>query len=348
MLVADHASLSSGMRGNQHAAGRVFARLPAAQLSLKLVSRTKHSSYVSTQNAAGGVPWIIVFQAILAIIRLLIDPDLRAAVATVRAAAGESSEAWAKQIKRSCARFRIDEKLQGLAFGDSVHRHLHDVNLSEKAIGRFEIVFMELVENAFRHGGRGRRRGKVTITIDYSQWFIKLRISDPGAGFPFEEYRTSPKYERHGLGIVSRLAKQFGANPKGNVVTATLLSNDEVTVNVNPEADDTSILSVRVSNQQLWHYSEASWEPLYEIIDRSGKNLVLIDCRSIRWSSSATRLGPSKLLAAFESRPDYRLAFVVSDEAVRIFDFTHLDSRNSRVFRDSQFDAAKRWLLLDK
>jgi hypothetical protein len=43
MLVADLAALSSGIRGNQHAAIRVATRLPAAQLSVRAVRRTNHA-----------------------------------------------------------------------------------------------------------------------------------------------------------------------------------------------------------------------------------------------------------------------------------------------------------------
>ena len=58
-----------------------------------------------------------------------------------------------------------------------------------------------------------------------------------------------------------------------------------------------------------------------------------------------TRLGPTKVVAAFESRGDHRFAFVMSQTALDLFDFSHLNLRNSRVFRDHQYDQAKRWLL---
>jgi hypothetical protein len=100
-----------------------------------------------------------------------------------------------------------------------------------------------------------------------------LRVADNGEGFPFEAYRTSSAYEHHGLGITSRLATRFEANPKGNVITALIASNDEITVKVNDEVSDERILSVSVSKQDLWHYAETSWEPLYETIEASGKRL---------------------------------------------------------------------------
>jgi hypothetical protein len=51
MLVADHVSLSSGIRGNHHAAVRVAARALAAQLSLRVVRRTQAMS--ESEGAAG-------------------------------------------------------------------------------------------------------------------------------------------------------------------------------------------------------------------------------------------------------------------------------------------------------
>jgi hypothetical protein len=56
MLVADHASPSSGMRGNHHAAVRVAARLPAAQLSLRFVRRT-FARATTTVAASSRVPF---------------------------------------------------------------------------------------------------------------------------------------------------------------------------------------------------------------------------------------------------------------------------------------------------
>jgi len=286
-----------------------------------------------------------VLQAILAIIRLLIDPQLRDAVSAVRESASKPGEVWTKQIKRSRAKFSRDQQHLVEVFAQSLHEDFVAIGVSDRAVSHFETVFNELVENAFRHGCR-RQQDKVIVTCDYSRWFLRLRVADSGKGFPFSTYRSLPYYQKHGLGVVSRLTTHFEANPRGNVITAMIRSHDGVSIEIEAKPTDDEIFYLKVSHETLWDYSHANWEPLRDIIDESGQNLVLIDCKKVRWSSQ--RAAMSKVLNAFSGQANRRLAYILDAESIRLFDLRHLNAANSRVFRVNQYEQARDWLMTGK
>jgi anti-sigma regulatory factor (Ser/Thr protein kinase) len=285
-----------------------------------------------------------MLQAIISVIRLLIDPQLRTAVAAARASAANSGEAWTKKIGRSRAKFRGDEEHLVAVFAHTLRENFTALGISGIAIDRFTTVFDELVRNAFRHGCEGKPHEKVVVTCDYSRWFIRLRVADSGRGFPFAVYRSAAEYQQHGLGIVSKLTTRFESNDKGNVITAMVGGHDALTVEVGVSSSDETILYLTASNQELWHYSRENWEPLLEAIDGSGKNLVFLDCRTMRWSSDRAR-DTKEVLTAFNTQAGRRVAFIVDAKALRIFDFSHLNSENSRVFQQQQHEQARGWLL---
>jgi len=286
-----------------------------------------------------------IVQDVITFIRLLIDPQLRTAFAAARDSATKSGEAWTKKIKRSRGKFRGDEEHRVAVLAGTLREDFTQLALSDIAIGRFTTVFDELVRNAFRHGCEGRRSEKVIITCDYSRWFVRLRVADSGEGFPFAVYRAAEEYRQHGLGIVSNLAARFESNDKGNVVTAIVDGHDALNVEVSASSPDDAILYIRVSNQELWHYSRENWEPLLEAIDTAGKSRVFLDCKTMRWSSDRAR-ETTQVLAAMNIQAGRRVAFIVDTKALRTFDFTHLNSENSRVFQHHQHEQARQWLLV--
>jgi hypothetical protein len=74
-----------------------------------------------------------VFQAIIAIIRLLIDPELRATLSSVRESTKSAGGSWAKQIGRSRAKFGVAEKYRVWVFADRLRQDLQKADVSEKA-----------------------------------------------------------------------------------------------------------------------------------------------------------------------------------------------------------------------
>jgi anti-sigma regulatory factor (Ser/Thr protein kinase) len=286
-----------------------------------------------------------MLQALLSVIRLLIDPQLRATVASVRQSASNTGEGWAKQIRRVRAKFRGDEEYLASVFASTLREELVGLGVSERAITSFATVFDELVRNAFSHGCDRRRRGKVRVICDYSRWFIRLRVADSGRGFRFLVYRSAPQYEKHGLGIISKETLRFEANKRGNALTALIGSHDDIRVEVTPLPED-AILYVRVSNQDIWHYSNENWAPLLELLGASDKRLILIECTSqtMRWDSARVRT-TKDVLASITALADRRVAFLVDWRSLDLFDFSHLDSKDSRVFLHRQYEQARDWLL---
>jgi anti-sigma regulatory factor (Ser/Thr protein kinase) len=268
---------------------------------------------------------------------------LREAFASLRQAAN-ADQSWAKQLRRSRAKFRGDDEPLIEAFAETLHADLVLIGASEKLITDFETVFNELVQNALLHGCQRHHKAKVIITCDYSPWFVRLRVADSGKGFPFSVYRALPYYQDHGLGIVSNRAARFDANDKGNVVTALLkgLQGLVIEVDATPTTDD--ILYLIVSRDTLWHYSAENWTPLPEIINESGRRLVMIDCKRMSWSSLSVRTTKG-VLHAFSGEPTRRLAYILNKQAMKTFDFSDLNTSNSRVFRDNQYEQARSWLL---
>ena len=96
-------------------------------------------------------------------------------------------------------------------------RHLEKLQFS------VELVARECLNNAIRHGNRGRATGWVSFAMRVSRKRICLRIADQGPGFDWQTRTQSWPQEAaaggRGLMIASTIARRIAFNARGNQVT---------------------------------------------------------------------------------------------------------------------------------
>ncbi|RLC74694.1 MAG: hypothetical protein DRI81_13370 [Chloroflexi bacterium] len=161
---------------------------------------------------------------ILGFLRFATDPTTRATISQVSHVISKSKRNWKKEIKTLKAKFSRDEIYWVDAFVNHLLDELRSTGVSNEKVEKFQIVFFELVNNAFEHGCKFRRKCRVAVRCTYSRWFIRLEIADSGKGFDLEktlytlsQASTSDSSQLpHGLQIVKKLTYGLHTNKKGN------------------------------------------------------------------------------------------------------------------------------------
>lgn len=98
----------------------------------------------------------------------------------------------------------------------------------ELKVGSFvpELLTREFLNNAVIHGNRSQTEKLVAITVKVGRKWIRIRITDEGAGFDWRKMRNTPPEDRttesRGLPIGAIYASRITFNRKGNQVTIWL------------------------------------------------------------------------------------------------------------------------------
>ena len=279
---------------------------------------------------------------ILSFLRFITDPDTRSTLASLSHFASGTNKTWKDDIKTATAKFSGEEPYKMNAFANFLLDEIRSIGIPSEEIQEFEIVFTELINNAFEHGCKHSKNCQVTIRCNYSRWFIRLEVSDSGKGFDFE--RTLAQGDQHGLQIIKKLAYKFKANKKGNTLTAFLLGHDTLKIlPVVKKYRGHEILIMNVTGKEEWRYMVTNWEPLRKAVKYSSQRLILIDCTKIRWISTVGR-EVKYIVAEFKEQSGKSYALVVASLAENAFELSKLNSERFKVFFDKDIGDAEQWL----
>ena len=287
---------------------------------------------------------------ILALLKLITDPEARKTVQSLAAIPSRNKLDWKRDVRMASSTFSGEETYKVAGFANALLTDIRDLNISETEVRKLKIVFDELVRNAFEHGCKETKGCKVKIKCTYSPWFIILEVSDAGSGFDFEK-ALSVQDEAHGLQLVNDLAFRLTYDKKSNLLT-TLIMNEPL-LQILPRVElhrEKEILILTIVDERDWNYLIADWEPLRNAVQLSSQVLILIDCSDLDWVTKAGRI-MKKIIREFKEYEDRRFALVVEGEADRYFDFSQLNAANFKVFvshrwssRKDEIWAAKEWL----
>jgi anti-sigma regulatory factor (Ser/Thr protein kinase) len=285
-----------------------------------------------------------VFTDLIALARFIFDPSTRRDLRMVARASGYGKLRWRKLIKTARAKFSADRAYEVTVFAHLLEEDLRAITIDKGVFTRFQVVFAELVDNAFRHGTHESGKHVVRIRCDYAEWFIRLQVTDSGKGFHLNPDTTSSDGGAHGLDIAARLSSSLRSNPRGNSITAIVLPRRELTVAPAVESvDGAEILVLTISNSTEWHYLITDWEPLRRVLTVAPQRLVLINSYYMRWSSQEFGVALPKIIP-FLDKPEYYFAFVVDLDTLGAFDLRALRRINSRVFGRLELQEAMSWL----
>jgi len=285
-----------------------------------------------------------MFSNILSLLRFITDPETRKTLAILSQTVSNNHKNWKDSIKNATAKLSGDDSFRASAFANYLLGELKNLGASNELVNRFQIVFTELVNNAFKHGCKHDKKCKVSIRCTYSQWFIRLEISDSGEGFHFNPDRQYVD-EPHGLDVVQKLTYKFITNKKGNVITAFIAGHDSLNAIHNIERyKGQEILVINVTSRIEWHYMISDWEPLRRALEYATQRLILINCIEVPWSTEVSRKS-KRTIKEFQD-PQKFYALVVHYEIAGAFDLDTLNSDNFKVF-EHYYDttAAKQWLI---
>lgn len=279
---------------------------------------------------------------ILSFLRFVTDSDTRSTLASLSRLASPTNKTWKDNIKTATAKFSGEEPYKVNAFAKFLLDELKSIGIPDEKIQEFEIVFTELINNAFEHGCKHLKNSQVSIRCNYSRWFIRLEVEDSGRGFDFE--RKLAQGDQYGLQIVNKLAYKFKANKKGNILTTFLMSHD--TIKILPTVKKYKgheILIVNITGETEWNYMVTNWEPLRNIVKHSPQHLALIDCTKIRWISKTGR-EVKRIAVEFKEQSGKSYALVIEPIAEKAFDLSKLNSERFKVFFDEDTENAIQWL----
>ncbi len=237
---------------------------------------------------------------ILLFLKFVVDPNARDTLSGILSFVSKTQKNWRRDVKTTKAEFTGNETYALSVYANSLLSEFEKIGLSANKVSDFNVVFSELVNNAFEHGCNFTDKCHVKITCTYSRWFIQLQVSDSGKGFNlasqvntddfwkhFEQDKTSTK---HGLQIVNNLAIRLYTNKKGNSVTAILSGQDSMSVTpAIQKYKNQELLIIHIDSEQAWHYVVADWKPLLRIVHSyENKDLVLIDATDVFWTTKVT------------------------------------------------------------
>lgn len=297
-----------------------------------------------------------MFNDILLFLKFIVDPNARDTLSGILSFVSKTQKNWRKDVKTIKAEFIGNETYALSVYANSLLGEFEKIGLSDNKISDFNIIFSELVNNAFEHGCKFTDKCHVKITCTYSRWFIQLQVSDSGKGFnlassvqtddfwKFSE--QDKKVTKHGLQIVNNLAIRLYTNKRGNSVTAILSGQDSMSVApAIQKYKNQELLVIHISTEQAWHYVVADWKPLLRIVHSYEKNdLVLIDATDIFWTTKV-RSQARQIIDSLAEAPNRFFAFSVSHKAGEIFDLNALSNENTKVFHSDEIEKAKNWLI---
>lgn len=270
---------------------------------------------------------------------------------------------WRTEIRTVKATFTPHNFYQIDSFANFLLNCLKEAGVSNEKIEKFQIVFSELVDNAFRHGCKGARRCVVRIRCTFSRWFIRLEVSDSGKGFNLEKALERSKRDEvlHGLNVVKSICYEIRTNRKGNVVTAFIAGQDHLgIIPVVENYRGVEILRV-VIEDSAWHVASIDWKPLVHAVENAKQALVLVDfSRSFigttarlrelstmvdRESSADDHQGiPPRKRSYSVNLPPKFYAVLVRPVVLESF-ASHLETSSFKFFKYDEEDKAKDWLL---
>jgi len=287
----------------------------------------------------------MILSEVFAFLRFILDPTTRRNIRAARGLAGYQRLPWHKLIKTARAKVHGDRSYEITVFSHVLERDFQEMKIDDDIVGRFRVIFGELVDNAFRHGCKESHKHCVRIRCDYSPWFIRIEVADSGGGFNFHPDVWSAGGGTHGLDIAARLATSLTANTRGNRLTAFIAPRRDLEVFPTVETfQDYEIAVITISNRADWHYLVSDWEPLRQALALAPQRLVLINSLNMRWRSVEYFTG-IPVIAPFLADPARFFAFVADLRTLGAFDLRALRRNNSQVFDRAHFEQAKSWLV---
>lgn len=296
-------------------------------------------------------------QDILSLLRFVTDSETWRTIGRISKIASRQRN-WRSEIRTVKATFTVHNFYQIDSFANFLLSRLKEAGVSNEKIEKFQIVFNELVDNAFRHGCKGAKRCVVRIRCTFSRWFIRLEVSDSGKGFNLEQALEQSQRDGviHGLNVVDSICYELRTNRKGNVVIAFIAGQDHLgIIPVVENYKGVEILRV-VIQDSAWHVASLDWKPLVHAVENAKQVLVLVDFSKSFIGTTARLRELSTMVEGKSSVDDYRRRsypgnlppkfYAVLVRPVILESFaSHLETSSFKFFKYDEEDKAKDWLL---
>ncbi len=113
-------------------------------------------------------------------------------------------------------------------------KNLTNRKFFENSVGEAVLVTDELLANAVKHGCKDNPDGKIEITCEVSDSFLRVKITDPGQGFNYKEILESlnanppVKIAGRGLRTAHSLSHRLEFSRNGACVEAVILNKAEI------------------------------------------------------------------------------------------------------------------------
>jgi len=122
--------------------------------------------------------------------------------------------------------FKIESKLSNLRIVEkTVDEITQEIGISYNSYGKILVSLLEAVNNAIIHGNTSSPEKFVSISINFKNGKLKIKVKDEGKGFSPESVPdpTTPdnieEVNGRGVFIMTRLADEIKYTKKGNSVT---------------------------------------------------------------------------------------------------------------------------------
>ena len=122
--------------------------------------------------------------------------------------------------------FKIESKLSNLRIVEkTVDEITQEIGISYNSYGKILVSLLEAVNNAIIHGNTSSPEKYVSISINFKNGKLKIKVKDEGKGFLPESVPdpTTPdnieEVNGRGVFIMTRLADEIKYTKKGNSVT---------------------------------------------------------------------------------------------------------------------------------
>lgn len=220
---------------------------------------------------------------IVNVLKFLTESQTRDTIAAITQIASREQSNWKKNLHSMKQQFRISDWAKINAFTNDLFERVANTGISETKIHRFTTIYSELVDNAYSHGCKDNKKGKVTIQCIYSKWFIQLEVTDNGKGFDLEKTLNAVRNERtqlirhgkSGLEIVIELSDKVEV--KKSRVSVVIAGEDRIKILTSSEKlNYKDLLVVTVEEDNQWSFLFPSWEPLRETLEAATQPYVLV------------------------------------------------------------------------
>lgn len=104
----------------------------------------------------------------------------------------------------------------------------------DNSVGEAVLVTDELLANAVKHGCKNNPEGRIQVSCDVSDTFLRVKITDPGKGFNFKEIidglTANPPVKMAGRGLrtAQSLSHRLEFSQNGACVEAVILNKAEI------------------------------------------------------------------------------------------------------------------------